>query len=225
MIKLVVFDLAGTVIDEKNTVYKSLYKSILRAGLDVTYPLVLKIGAGKEKKQAIIDIVKYVSGEADPVFIDSIFDDFKNVLKLEYENLEVQPQPGADALFQRLKETDVRIAFNTGYDRSTTESLLEKLKWKKEVTFDALVTASDVHQGRPQPDMILKAMEELNITDPGSVVKIGDSVIDITEGKNAGCLYTIGITTGAHTAEQLSEAEPTHIIDHLGELAFIIEEV
>jgi len=72
--------------------------------------------------------------------------------------------------------------------------------------YDLLVTASDVTKNRPNPDMILLAMEKLNILDAASVIKVGDSTIDIEEGRNAGCLYNIGVTTGAHTKAELSTA-------------------
>jgi phosphoglycolate phosphatase-like HAD superfamily hydrolase len=53
-------------------------------------------------------------------------------------------------------------------------------------------------------------------------VKVGDSIIDIEEGKNAGCALSIGITTGAHSYEQLASANPNHIINHLSELLPVI---
>jgi phosphoglycolate phosphatase-like HAD superfamily hydrolase len=71
--------------------------------------------------------------------------------------------------------------------------------------------------------MILFAMEELNINDPSSVIKIGDSAIDILEGKNAGCCLNIGITTGAQTREQLLEANPDFIIDNIYSIIEIID--
>jgi phosphoglycolate phosphatase-like HAD superfamily hydrolase len=81
-----------------------------------------------------------------------------------------------------------------------------------------LVTATDVEKNRPAPDMIQYAMNLFSIKDPKQVVKIGDSKIDIEEGKNANCLYNIGITTGAQSSEQLQEALPDTIINDLNDL-------
>ena len=50
MIKLVVFDMAGTTVDEQNVVYKTLQKAINHGGIPVTLEDVLETGAGKEKK-------------------------------------------------------------------------------------------------------------------------------------------------------------------------------
>ena len=101
--------------------------------------------------------------------------------------------------------------------------MLTKLGWVKGEHYDGLVTASDVTRNRPEPDMIVLAMEQSGITDPKQVIKVGDSTIDIEEGRNAGCLYNIGITTGAHTHEQLASVQPDYIINNLLELLPIIE--
>jgi phosphoglycolate phosphatase-like HAD superfamily hydrolase len=66
--------------------------------------------------------------------------------------------------------------------------------------------------------MIIKAMNHFSITDASSVVKVGDSAIDIEEGKNANCLYTLGVTTGAQTREQIAKANPTNIFNNLNEV-------
>jgi phosphoglycolate phosphatase-like HAD superfamily hydrolase len=54
------------------------------------------------------------------------------------------------------------------------------------------------------------------------VIKVGDSKIDIEEGKNANCLFTIGVTTGAQTRQQLLEANPDYIMDDLNDLITLL---
>jgi phosphoglycolate phosphatase-like HAD superfamily hydrolase len=81
-----------------------------------------------------------------------------------------------------------------------------------------LVTADQVTQSRPAPDMIVLAQAKLGIASAQHIVKVGDSAIDIEEGKNAACGYTVGVTTGAQTAAQISEAGPDFIIDRLEDL-------
>lgn len=97
------------------------------------------------------------------------------------------------------------------------------MKWKQGVHYDTLVTADDVKRGRPHPDMILKAMDVLQVSDPKKVLKAGDSIIDIEEGKNANCGVTIGVTTGAHTCEQLQSANADYVLDSLLELKNLVE--
>ncbi|WP_456422964.1 phosphonatase-like hydrolase [Lutibacter sp.] len=219
MIQLIVFDMAGTTINENNVVYKTLQKSINKFGYNFSLEEVLLYGAGKEKHQAIKDIIASESStkknEAESL---PIFNDFSELLKITYQNFEVATFPETELVFKKLKERDVKIALNTGYNRKTALQLLNKLNWKQGNQYDALITASDVEKGRPEADMIYKAMELFHISEARNVVKVGDSIIDIQEGKNATCGITIGVTTGAHTKEQLKSVNPTFIIDSLPEL-------
>lgn len=219
MIQLIVFDMAGTTINENNVVYKTLQKSINKFGYNFSLEEVLLHGAGKEKHQAIKDIIALEpstkKNEAESL---PIFNDFYELLKITYQNLEVATFPETELVFKKLKERGVKIALNTGYNRKTALQLLNKLNWKEGNQYDALITASDVEKGRPEADMIYKAMELFHISEAINVVKVGDSIIDIQEGKNAICGITIGVTTGAHTKEQLKSVNPTFIIDSLPEL-------
>jgi phosphonatase-like hydrolase len=221
MIRMVVFDMAGTVVDEQNVVYKTLQKAINQAGISVSLGDVLALGAGKEKKAALKDIIAvHAPGQTDEA-IESMFHYFLKELDIAYDNLSVIPVKGAEEVFDTLRAHDINVALNTGYNRETAEKLVQKLGWTKGVQYDELITASDVVHSRPKPDMILRAMQLAGINNPSVVLKIGDSAVDIEEGKNAGCGITVGITTGAQTREQLSAAKPDYIIDDLLQLTKI----
>ena len=216
--KLAVFDMAGTVVNEDNVVYKTLQKAINERGFQVTLDFVLEHGAGKEKHQAIKDIIKADIGSVDADLAASIFKDFKVLLGKAYEQLEVDSYDGVEDLLLTLKENGIKVALNTGYDTHTAQLLLDKMDWVEGKQYDVLVTADDVVLGRPNPDMIVEAMMKLNVQQEELVLKAGDSIIDIEEGKNANCGVTIGVTTGAHTRQQLLSANPTHVLDSLTEL-------
>ena len=51
-------------------------------------------------------------------------------------------------------------------------------------------------KGRPNPYMIFRNMQFLGLTDVRRVMKVGDTVSDIREGKNAG-LFTVGVIEGS----------------------------
>lgn len=220
---MVVFDMAGTTVDEDNVVYKTLQEAIVKHSISVTLDEVLKHGAGKEKLQAIADILEQTNNPSSTEFVKKIYDYFIEKLTRNYENLQVKALPNVERVFKELMDRKIKVVLNTGYIRETAESLIEKLGWELSVDYDLLVTASDVKQNRPQPDMILLAMSVLNISDPLGIIKVGDSGIDILEGRNANCGLNIGITTGAQTREQLSEADPDFIIDNIYELIGIID--
>ena len=220
MLKMVVFDMAGTTVNEDNVVYKTLHRTIVHAGLDISLGEVLRLGAGKEKKQAIMDILREYGADFDDV--EDIYHYFINHLDRAYQELQPAAMPGAETTFALLRDKGIKVVLNTGYDRKTALLLLQKLNWSEERDYDLLVTADQVRQSRPHPDMILKAMAHFGIENGAEVAKIGDSTVDVEEGKRAGCSLNIGITTGAHTHEQLQAAQPTHIIAHLDALAGLI---
>ena len=217
MTRMIVFDMAGTTIDENNIVYKTLRTSINSKGFSFSIDQVLEHGAGHEKLAAIENILR-IAGVENSSLANEIFEQFRKSLHTAYDEYEVKPQPHALQLFEKLREHQLFIVLNTGYDRVTARKLLDKLNWKEGKIFDLLVTASDVLRSRPFPDMMLLAMDHFSITDAAEVIKVGDSIIDIEEGQNAGCGITAGITSGAHTREQLASAGPHIIIDDLMEI-------
>jgi phosphonatase-like hydrolase len=217
--------MAGTTVNEDNLVYKTLQKSMNKRGFDFTLDQVLAEGAGKEKMEAIKSILKLYARNSDKDLANEIYFDFMNLLTTAYEVIDVLPQPNAEELFQILKKRDIRIILNTGYNADIADSLVKKLGWKKGVEFDSLITSSDVEKSRPDPEMIDLAMDIYGIVDPKKVIKVGDSIVDIEEGQNAGCGLNVAITTGAHTFLQLQSANPDYIISDLIELVPIIDGV
>jgi len=215
--------MAGTTVNENMVVYKTLRNSINGAGFDFTMDEVLTEGAGKEKVDAIRSILRGYANREDAVLTESIYRHFILSLEKAYDTVEILPQDKAEELFRALRQKDILIILNTGYNEKTAKQLITKLGWKKGEEFDGLVTATDVQHNRPYPDMILLAMRKFGISDAREVAKVGDSIIDIEEGTNAGCGLNIGITTGAHTREQLSSANPDQIIDNLLELLPLIQ--
>ncbi|WP_228085258.1 HAD-IA family hydrolase [Mucilaginibacter sp. JRF] len=222
LIKMAVFDMAGTSVNENNIVYKTLHKAINEAGYNFTLNEVLAEGAGKEKLQAIKSILSTYGGVNDNGLAGNIYENFSAQLTEAYQTSTLLPQPNAGELFAALKERRIVRVLNTGYSRQVAQSIIDKLNWKQGAEYDELVTATDVSGGRPEPDMILFAADKYAVS-PAEIVKVGDSIIDIEEGKNAGCALSIGITTGAHTPEQLRSANPDHVIDNLIDLLPIID--
>lgn len=223
MVKMVVFDMAGTTIDEDNVVYKTLQQSIEQAGFRCSLDQVLAEGAGREKYQAIQNILQVFHQLKDDSICKSIYTDFVIRLSAAYQHLAVQPMPGALELMHQLRNQNCKVVLNTGYNITTAQTLLHKLGWKESIDYDALITASDVSNSRPAPDMIQLAYRKFQLTNGNETIKVGDSIIDIEEGRNAGCRLCIGITTGAHTREQLLSAHPDAIIDHLLQLIPLLQ--
>lgn len=222
-IKLVVFDMAGTTVNENNLVYKTVQKVVNQEGFSISLDEVLQHGAGKEKHKAITDVLTACTTNIDIATIaDKAFGNFKTNLETAYNEAQISTFDGMQDFFDTLRKHDIKIVLNTGYDSKTANKLLEKLKWKVGNQIDALITSDDVINGRPNPDMIQMAMAKFGITDPAQVLKAGDSEIDIMEGKNSGCAITVGVLSGAQNREQLQVANPDYILNNVMEIESIL---
>lgn len=219
-IQLLVLDMAGTTIDENNVVYKTLANAVNNYGYNVSLEKVLEICAGMEKASAIRNLLENIGGNTNDTEV--IFKNFSDDLAIAYEKLDVKPINGVENFLIKIKSSGKNIVLNTGYTEKIAQQLLSKLNWKRDVHFDELITADDVSESRPSPEMIKLAMSKFGITDPKTVMKAGDSAIDIEEGKNAGCGLTIGVLSGAQTREQLEAAKPDYIFNSLSEAEKIL---
>lgn len=225
MIRMVVFDMAGTTIDEDNMVYKCVKKALNDHGIAASLDQVLHHGAGKEKQHAIRDVYAEVMQEIpNSETISDIYQTFQDLLTDAYDTIEMKLFDGLKPTLFFLQKRSIKIVFNTGYTYAVATKILSKVDLVKGRDIDLLVTADMVTSSRPAPDMITYALGHFNIK-PWECIKVGDSAIDILEGKNAKVKYSIGITTGAQTKGQIAEENPDFIIDNLRKLIPIIETV
>ena len=101
------------------------------------------------------------------------------------------------------------------------QAIASQLGWLDEGLLDYVGSAEQIGVGRPNPKMIHDAMQRLGITDGLAVVKIGDTVVDVQEGKNAG-VWTVAVLTGSQTESQLMAAAPDYILSSIRELRTLI---
>ena len=213
---LVVFDIAGTTVRDKGNVAGAFMDAFTDSGYVISREDAQQV-MGYKKSDAIRILLRQKGEDAsDQAVVEKIHDAFNDKMIRFYNSTpDLKPFEDTENLFDWLRERKIRIALNTGFSSPITETILNRLHWKAAETIDAVVSSDEVEHGRPAPDMIFKIMDLLHITDPLSVVKIGDTESDIAEGRQAGCGLVVGVTTGAYSRKQLEKYQPDHIIDHL----------
>ena len=223
-IKLVVFDIAGTTVTDNGNVNDVFRKAFSNAGIDVEANDVNGV-MGYRKREAIEIIVeKYNPGfENDDEYIDSIHEDFTRLMVEFYETTDgLVPLPYAEEVFQEFQNNNIKVALNTGFTREITTAILKRLGWDKASFINAVICSDEVPEGRPYPYMIDELMQKFNIEYADDVAKVGDTIVDIEEGQNAGCGIIVSVTTGAYTKEELANYQPDYIIDSLQILPSLI---
>ncbi|MEQ8687754.1 MAG: HAD hydrolase-like protein [Imperialibacter sp.] len=226
-IQLVVFDLAGTTVQDNQDVQKVLRKTLQRQGVSITMKEAAMV-MGIPKPVALRQLLEYHLPESIKVtddMIDELHEAFvSDMVSFYEEDSSVQEMPGASDIFKALKESGISVYVDTGFDRKTTDALIERLGWLKSELLDGSITSDEVERGRPDPDMIFKAMKLSKVTEASFVAKVGDTASDLGEGTAAGCGLVIGVTTGAYSREELEIEPHTHIADSLPEVLQIILE-
>ena len=221
-IELVVFDMAGTTVKDKNFVHQAFVDAFAKNGKTVSIADVNPL-MGYPKPIAIDMVLEKYVWDRNEKLIDSIHTDFvNNMIDFYKNNPSVEEIKGVSDLFRSLKEKRIKIAIDTGFSKIIMDTIIERLGWRKNKLIDFAVASDEVENGRPYADMILKAMKNFGITDSKKVAKVGDTSSDMNQGTAADCAYVIGVTTGAFSREDLKKEPHTHIIDGLEELENII---
>jgi phosphonatase-like hydrolase len=204
---LVVFDLAGTTVEDDGQVPAAFAEALLDEGIEVSPDQVRHV-RGSSKREALTRFIPDAARRVDRV--DAVHARFRAGLARRYSS-SVRAIPGALTAFATLREKDVRIALTTGFDRDTTTLLLDALGWTRDVA-DAVVCGDDVSAGRPAPYLIYHAMELTGIFQVRSVATVGDTALDLEAGFNAGVRWNVGVLSGAHDRETLAATPHTHLI-------------
>jgi phosphonatase-like hydrolase len=211
---LVVFDMAGTTVEDRGQVPAAFAEAMADAGIPVSPDQITRV-RGASKREAIRQLLPpYQESRADEIYLR-----FRDKLAARYQAEGVVSIADAAGIFRRLKDQGVKIALTTGFDRDITMLLLSSLGWTRTVV-DAVVCGDDVANGRPAPDMILMAMKLTGVSDAAQVANVGDTALDLEAASRAGVKWNIGVLSGAHARETLERAPHTQIIGSIADLRF-----
>jgi phosphonoacetaldehyde hydrolase len=212
-IKLVVFDWAGTTIDFGCMAPAGAFVASFAArGVSVTVTEA-RAPMGLHKKDHIREMLcmasvgdkwrQAVGSDWTEADVEELYRDV-TPRQLAAVGLYSTIVPGVLDTVRALRDRGIKIASTTGYFREAAAAVHEAARMQG-YTPDFAICADDVPAGRPAPWMIFRCMEALNVYPPAAVVKVGDTVIDIEDGLNAGC-WSVGVVDSSNEMG-LSEAE------------------
>lgn len=225
-LQLAMFDMAGTTVNDRVKGTPLMILSMARAfashDIQLTSELINR-HRGKEKLEAIQTLLQenssLPSDEIDRVSA-IIYRNF--VQELESNLRDVSEIDGASETFQYLKSRGIFVGVGSGFPARVVEAIVSQLGWRESSLVDYVGSAEQVGVGRPNPKMIHDAMQQLGVTKPQKVVKIGDTIVDIQEGKNAD-VWTIAVLTGSQTEEQLMTVQPDYILSSIRQVPEILQ--
>lgn len=227
-VELVVFDIAGTTVEDNGEIAIAFQEALQAFGYTVPVATINPL-MGYKKTEAIKRILKEHEQKKEKIsteYIQKIHQLFQEKMMEFYSTTDqLNPLPFAEEVFDCLKVRNILVGLDTGFSKEITDIIIHRLGWLKNKKIDYVISSNEVIAGRPFPYMIEELMLKAKINDAKKVIKVGDTEVDVNEGRNAGCLYSIAVTTGAFTKEELALHEPSFIIDDLRELIPIINNI
>ncbi len=214
-IRLACLDLAGTTVRDDGAVEAAFVAALRDAdagpGTD-GYPqrlAHLRATMGRSK----LAVFRELLGAEEPARRANAA--FEAAYGAALERGEVTPIVGATEAIARLRGSGVQVCLTTGFSPRTLDALLDTLGWRDRV--DAALAPGPGVRGRPHPDLVLRAVLDLEVDDVATVAVAGDTASDLLAGTRAGASVVAGVLTGAHDRTALAAAPHTHLLDSIAD--------
>ncbi len=215
-LRLAVFDCDGTLVDSAHSIVSCMKTALAVRGFAEPTPEQVRAMVGLPLEDAISRL--YPDMEADMVM--DVSEGYRASFSALREKNEIH-EPlyhGTIGALSSLKNAGWLLGVATGKSRLGLVATL-----KTHAIDDRFVTlqTADLSHGKPNPDMLFKAMAEAG-TDASSTVMIGDTSFDMEMARNAGTL-AIGVTWGYHKIDELTIAGAHRIVETYDQLPDVIE--
>jgi HAD superfamily hydrolase (TIGR01509 family) len=196
MIKNIIFDFDGVLVDSEILVAKAFAKYMQKFGIEVDEKEFASL-AGKKTVQVIDILSKKYSIEDQQKFFTDIMDIASNIYMKELTTVK-----GAYDFVSNLK-LNMFIGSNSMKERIIDG--LQRVKLDKYFQPKQVYSFDLVDKPKPDPDIYLKAIQDNNLIKNQTII-IEDSTVGVIAGVAAG-VRVIGLTAGGHWHEKRDEKE------------------
>ena len=203
-----ILDIDGTLVDTNYHHAVAWYRAFRQHGFVLPlWRIHRHIGMGGDQ------LVGALAGEG---FEREQGDEVRAAEKVLYMELigEVEPLEGARRCVEDLKSNGHTIVLASSAKPDELEHYLTLLDARALV--DAWTDSGDVERTKPEPDLVLAALEKAG-AEPDDAVMIGDSVWDCRAAENAGT-RSIGVLTGGFSEQELLEAGASKVFTSVEDL-------
>jgi len=216
-IKGIVFDFDGTLADTLTDLtdavnvglsqfgYPHRSASQIRSWIGIGLPTLcrLAIGGGTEP----------LPGSPEEAHCDQVADTV-TAHYCEHRMDKTAAYPGIPEVLDAFRAAHILMAVLSNKPHQHTAPMVEALfgQWR----WVAIEGCRDDGQRKPDPEIALRIVSQMNL-EPGQVMMVGDSAVDVQTGLNTG-MVAVGVTWGFRDRDELIDAGAHHVIDRPEEL-------
>jgi 2-phosphoglycolate phosphatase len=209
-VRLVIFDLDGTLVDAYKAVAESINYMLQQIGCPPADEEKIKRSVGWGMRPLIVTF----AGEEKADEAVSIYrQHHARALKSGTAFL-----PGAQELLYRLKKKRYKLAIASNRPARFTHIILKHLKVA--ALFDHVLCGDEISDPKPSPVMLQQILRKFALS-PEEALYVGDMTIDVQTGHAAG-VRTVTVITGSSDREEIARLKPLKIMEHISEVEEIL---
>jgi phosphoglycolate phosphatase len=215
--KLVIFDIDGTLVDSQNFIVEAQKRAFSANGLEPPSRERALSVVGLSLREAFVDLT---DGEGPVETLASSYKAAWSELRAHATAEEDRIYPGVDALLRKLAaRPDCKLGIATGKGRVGVTKLFARQNWAG--LFASVQTADDA-PSKPAPDMFERALRETGVAVEDACM-VGDTTFDMMMAHRAGA-HCIGVCWGYHRHDKLASAGANVLVHDVAELETRLDE-
>jgi pyrophosphatase PpaX len=213
MIRTVLFDLDGTILDTNELIFRSFEYAWERKG----WPMITREKLTPYMGGKLHDMFRETAGVTLDAEVDELIALYREYNWAHHDEL-VRGFPNAREVMAELRAAGIRMGVVTTKIRKTSEMGLALCEMAEFV--EAIVSLDDVEHAKPHPEPVLKALIAMD-ADPATTIMVGDSSGDLLAARAAG-VRSVAVGWSIKSKEDLMRCEPDYWIDDIRELLDIV---
>lgn len=219
-VRAVIFDIDGTFIDTNEAHIDAWREAFAAHGYSVTAER-LKPEIGKGGDQLVPAVIGDDGEKRDG---DAIRRDHDDAYLHLAARRHFRVFPGAQELLDAVRRRGLKTALATSSKKKFVEATERSAHYDLESQVDLLVTADDIEQSKPAPDLVLATLDKLDLP-AAACLFVGDTAHDAEAARKAG-VASIGLLCGGCSSDEALRAggagcvcrDPADLLDHLDQV-------
>jgi HAD superfamily hydrolase (TIGR01509 family) len=198
MIKAIIFDVDGTLIDSVDLHARAWQETLKHFGLEIPFADVRsQIGKGGDQLLPVFFNAAELEQKGEAI------EKHRSKLFKEHYLSRVRSFPQVRIIFERLLKDGKQIVLASSAKKEEVERYKEIAQIADLIK--AETSSDDVEKSKPHPDIFIAALEELKGVSPDEAIVVGDTPYDAIAASKTG-LETIGLLCGRFPEADLSTA-------------------